>query len=537
MLKGIAAIAAGMAIMSGITAHAVSPSPIDIADARRWTAAAFGSSAHVPLDAAGLVVARNLNEICRNGRIDRPLMIGKTAYRRGLFCHAASSIVVRLPGPGKTFSALAGVDTNEQTQGGKGSVVFSVRVADAEAYHSPVMKEGMSAVPIAVDLKEAKEFTIEVGDAGDGVTCDQADWADAKVVLEDGRSVWLGDLPILEGQAEAPPFTTELPFSFQYGDASSRQLLPTWKIGIESVRDGHHGNEQAIEWRDPKTGLLVRCAMVQYLDYPTIEWTLYFKNTGTADTPILSNIQALDVHFDRRTDDFYAKFARPGEFKLHHATGSVCAPNDYQPHVTPLPPGAEKRITTSGGRPSNSDMPYFNIEWPGQSVIAVLGWPGQWAATFKRDTPTGLRITGGQELTHFTLRPGEEVRSPLVVLQFYRGDVTDAQNVWRRWMMAYNVPRPGGKLDSMHLSGCSSHFFGEMVTADEGQPVPIHRPLSRRENPHGLLVDGRRLVHQQIRLAQHRHLGSRHRAFSARAPRHHRPRPRKERQDYRLVRA
>ena len=216
-------------------------------------------------------------------------------------------------------------------------------------------------------------------------------------------------------------------------------------------------------------------------DYPTVEWTLHFKNTGAADTPVLSNILALDTRFERRADDVYAKFARPGEFTLHHATGSICAPNDYQPHETPLPPSAEKRITTSGGRSSNSDMPYFNVEWPGQGLVIALGWPGQWAATFTRDAAVGLRITGGQELTHFTLRPGEEVRGPLVALQFYRGDAVGAQNVWRRWMLAHNVPRPGGEPRPMHLSGCSSHFFGEMVTADEASQFKfIDRYLEER---------------------------------------------------------
>ena len=52
-------------------------------------------------------------------------------------------------------------------------------------------------------------------------------------------------------------------------------------------------------------------------------------------------------------------------------------------------------------------------------------------------------MQAGQELTHFRLLPGEEVRSPRVVLQFWRGgDWIRAQNLWRRWMLAHNVPRP-----------------------------------------------------------------------------------------------
>ena len=76
-------------------------------------------------------------------------------------------------------------------------------------------------------------------------------------------------------------------------------------------------------------------------------------------------------------------------------------------------------------------------------MIVVVGWPGQWAATFTRDKENRLRIRAGQELTHFKLLPGEEVRTPLIVLQFWKGDWIRAQNVWRRWMMAHNMPKPG----------------------------------------------------------------------------------------------
>jgi alpha-galactosidase len=212
--------------------------------------------------------------------------------------------------------------------------------------------------------------------------------------------------------------------------------------------------------------------VVEYSDFPIIEWTLFFKNTGTTDTPILADIQAVDTRFERGAQ---------GEFVLHHHIGSPCAPNDYQPLETPLPPKAEKRIATSGGRPTNSDLPYFNIAWPGAGVIVVIGWPGQWAAKFTRDERNGLRVQGGQELTHFTLHPGEEVRGPLVVLQFWKGDRIRSQNIWRRWMLAHNLPRPGGKLPPVQMAACSSHQFGEMIDANtENQKFFIDRYLEER---------------------------------------------------------
>ena len=62
-------------------------------------------------------------------------------------------------------------------------------------------------------------------------------------------------------------------------------------------------------------------------------------------------------------------------------------------------------------------------------------------------------------MTHFKLLPGEEVRTPLVALLFWKGDRSRSQNLWRRWMLAHNSPRPGGKLPPPILASCSGGFF------------------------------------------------------------------------------
>jgi alpha-galactosidase len=447
---------------------------------RHWLAAKCGDEKQAALPSWGLAVLANFDELCLNTRMGQPLTIGKTEYARGIFCHATSKLAVRLPAPGKAFSAFVGVDSNSQTRGGRGSIVFSVTVAGKEAFHSKILREGMPAERVNIDLRGATEFLLEVGDAGDGFACDQADWAEARVTLTDGRSLWLGDLPIIEGQT-APVISTDLPFSFSYGGQSSSTLLEKWELDRQVTKLDDHRTARNTTWTDPKTGLVVRWAAIEYHDFPTVEWTLYFKNGGASDTPIIADIQALDTRFERKKDEVYARFAAPGEFVLNHHVGSPCAPNDYQPLRSDLPKDSTKRITTNGGRGSNSDWPYFNIEWPGEGVIAVIGWPGQWAASFTRDKANGLQVRAGQEQTHFKLLPGEEVRSPLVVLQFWKGDRIRSQNTFRRWMLAHNVPKPGGQPIQPMLFGCSSHFTSEMVDANETNQMQfINRYLEER---------------------------------------------------------
>ena len=274
----------------------------------------------------------------------------------------------------------------------------------------------------------------------------------------------------------------QLPFSFVYGGQHSANLLARWQrkqtAGRQCGREelSQEADQRPIEhtlsFTDPSTGLLVRCEVLEYRDFPTMEWTLYFQNTGTADTPLLENIQAVDTLLQRGDE-------RGGSAKraviLHHHTGSPCTVADYQPFKTPLRFGMTKRITAAGGRPTNSDLPCFNIQADGEGVIVVVAWPGQWAAEFclegggPRKDREGLRVRGGQEVTHLVLRPGEEIRTPRIVMQFWQGDRIRAHNLWRRWMLAHNLPKPGGKPLAPQFAVCNGNHFHNLLTnaADE----------------------------------------------------------------------
>ena len=243
----------------------------------------------------------------------------------------------------------------------------------------------------------------------------------------------------------AQPGGGPFPFSFTYGGQPSAALLPSWEKKAKDARLDDQRTEHVLTWTDARTGLEVRCRAVEYRDFPTVEWTLHFKNTGVKETPILAGIQALDVKLSRKGAE---------EFVLHHHTGDNCSARSYEPHEPRLDAKARQAFAPAGGRPTNGAYPYFNIAYDGGGLIAVIGWPGQWAARFERDEAAALHVSAGQELTRFKLLPGEEVRSPLVVLQFWKGDRVRSQNVWRRWMIAHNLPRPGGNLPPPFTSAC-----------------------------------------------------------------------------------
>ncbi len=230
-----------------------------------------------------------------------------------------------------------------------------------------------------------------------------------------------------------------LPFSFVYDRQPSAQLLLSWPRKIVDTQLDAERTQHIISWTDGMTGLQVKCVAVEFSDYPVLEWTVFFKDTQTANTPILENIKAIDVQFPADG---------PSVPHLHYINGDgeVNGNLQFAPQDRVLEPSADARFASLNGRPTDPCFPYYNLDWNGQGVIVVLGWPGQWSSSFTSDAQGNVQVKGGQELTHLALHPGEEVRGPRMVMLFWKGgDWIDSQNIWRRWMRAHNMPTPGGK--------------------------------------------------------------------------------------------
>jgi alpha-galactosidase len=397
--------------------------------------------------------------IGRHSMRDRAFLIAGQKFDDGVHMPSPGEIEVRLPSGAAVFEAAVGVDGNDlgyYANAGRGSVIATVEAGGRELFRSAVLHEGMAAVPVRVALGGAHEFSIKLAASGTHSPTwqkewDQADWAGARVTLEDGSVLRLADLP--QGPL-AGAFDSEPPFSFRYDGRPSSELLKSWKLERSA-----EGNTRArLSYTDPKTGLVVRLEAKIYEDFPTVEWTVYLRNSGKTPTPIIEDVEVLDAGFER---------AGTSEFLLHHWRGSPNSPSDFEPLQTPLGPKATRRISTSGGRSTDSDLCYFNVDTGSSGLLLALGWPGQWAASFTRDAGRLLRIRAGQELTHFRLLPGEEVRTPLVVLQFWSGDWIAAQNTWRRWMIAHNLPRSGGRPPQPQVAGGSNRYTVEMQDANE----------------------------------------------------------------------
>jgi hypothetical protein len=110
-------------------------------------------------------------------RAGEPLRIGERAYVKRLGSHANGSIQVLLDGEYETFQAEVGL---QPCSGG--SVVFRVRVDGEVRFDSGILRTGEAAKAVEVQVLGAHELVLEAQDAGDGIPCDMANWAEARLV-------------------------------------------------------------------------------------------------------------------------------------------------------------------------------------------------------------------------------------------------------------------------------------------------------------------------------------------------------------------
>ena len=107
-----------------------------------------------------------------------PLRIGERSFTKGLGHHAGGTITVLLDGAFDAFDAEIGL----QPCAANGSVIFRVLVDGEPRFESRVLRSGDAPVAMHVPVAGAMELRLEAADAGDGIGCDMANWANARLM-------------------------------------------------------------------------------------------------------------------------------------------------------------------------------------------------------------------------------------------------------------------------------------------------------------------------------------------------------------------
>lgn len=384
----------------------------------------------------------------------QPLRLGNKTYSRGIGSNSRCELRVRLSRPAERFVADIGLDRN--VDGPPASVQFQVLTNGKAVFSSEVMRPQDGGRSIDVPLNGAREFDLIIDDGGDGRSHNQGDWGDARVVLRDGSILWLDDL------ANSGGVLPGLPFSFVYGGKSSAELLPKWSCETKDEQSDATHQVRTLTFTDPETHLVVKTVATIYRDTAGADWTLHFTNGGSNATPIIENVQVVDI-----------RLAPPlgKNLTLHRLRGSAALAAAWQPFDQSITSGGRIEFGADRGKSSGTSSPFFTLDWDTGGVITAVGWSGQWLGAVERAANGSVRLQAGMQFLHLRLQPGESIRSPRILQVYWRGgDRDQAHNQFRRTMLAHIMPQRNGQPVFPPIAHLSTSFY-EMNGTDEANSL------------------------------------------------------------------
>ncbi|MCM1021035.1 MAG: alpha-galactosidase [Muribaculum sp.] len=255
--------------------------------------------------------------------------------------------------------------------------------------------------------------------------------------------------------SQIAPNGSMVPFSFKQSDKFNL-------IESATVSDFDGGLLWTRNFNDSVSGISIECLTYCYDDFPVIETLTWLSNNGSDTTELISDLQALDF-----------VFPLSGKPLLHYNTGGKSGIEEFSPQSCLLDTAQQpvKMGSYWGGFPTADYLPFFNLEYGTDEnpagVIVAVGWPTRWEVEFECLGDTAVRVSAGQLYTSMRLAPDERVRTPRVVLMFWKDNIDEAQNMWRQWMLRYNTPHPDGNAPTTMLEAASSPFFAEMFNAHD----------------------------------------------------------------------
>ena len=271
------------------------------------------------------------------------------------------------------------------------------------------------------------------------------------------------------------------PFSFAWEEISTGKLIEEWQFSRRklAVKDPDIVKYVA-SYVDPSKTVRVTCNITGYKDCGAVEWYLIFRNISRHNTPKITSIRVADY---KMSED-----AAKG-FTVRYCTGVGTETEPFTVNEFDLRAGVVRHFTPQNGLSSKGEsLPFYNVVSRGADagLVLAIGWTGSWNARFTGVTSTEYKLFAGLEKANFYLRPGEEVRTPLVATVFWEGsDEAAGHNAFRRFVVKHHSCSPGGKV-----------WNPSFAAVDSGDPAPCDQCGCLTED----LALGKVMRHRQLGL-------------------------------------
>lgn len=284
---------------------------------------------------------------------------------------------------------------------------------------------------------------------------------------------WIATLTGGKPPEDTVRHTSDVPFSFNLGTRSSREWITVANASCETRAWEAGERRHVLRWSDPITALGCTMELTEYRDFPALEWVIRLRHDGADQTAALADFKALDIFWKRNDES-----ATP---ELRRALGSDGRHDDFQLMCEELKESMWKKTQTvrmdaetnmafrasrsdalsasvADSRPSATWLPFFNLRTGSDGILCALGWSGRWFAEFAHDGEGRTDISAGMEHLELRLRPGEEIRSPRVLLLCWQGTPIHAQNMLRQFVLKNHRPRVDGRPAEMPV--CNGSWGG-----------------------------------------------------------------------------
>ena len=270
---------------------------------------------------------------------------------------------------------------------------------------------------------------------------------------------------------------TNLPVSFKLGEEEYKGINGEFSPKICKRIIDSNVTETIIEGEN-KNGIKIRAEIVTYTDFSVVEWRLFFENTSSKTSAVLSELKPAD-------------FVLLGKSAvLQHCNGDTRRSNAYETYETEI---TEEPLSISSinGTSCEGAFPYMRLVFSDYIANIAIGWTGEWQASFKSEEK-GVRFTAGQHRFYSKIYSGETFVTPkITVMLTDTNDQNRAMNMWRRWYFAHIIPKPSGKAigpkSCMHVfNDNGAEFTG---TTTENQIKGLKNYVARNLKPDVWWID------------------------------------------------